>query len=155
MRARTLIASSAVALVALSPLSGCGDDDGGDTASDDAALIAKADFIQAANAACEQRNQQMQAKLKRLYAKAAGKPRDEAAREIIEEVIAPGFEAEAKDLRALEPPPGEEEEVDAVITAIEEMVARTRRDLAAGRKYPYRKTENVAAAYGLPACGRP
>jgi hypothetical protein len=42
-----------------------------------------------------------------------------------------------------------------VITTLEEMVARTRKDLAEGRGYPYRKTENVSAAYGLPACGHP
>ena len=42
-----------------------------------------------------------------------------------------------------------------MIDAIQQMVDRTRADLAAGRNYPYRKTENIAAAYGLPNCGRP
>lgn len=155
MRKRHLIVSAAVALAL--PLGACGDDDdGGNLASNDETVIVKADFVQAANAACEKRSEEMTARAQRLFKKYGGEPDNpKARRALIEEAIAPGFEAEIRDLRALEPPPGEEEEVEEVITTIEEMIARTRKDLAEGRNYPYRKTENVAAAYGLPACGHP
>jgi hypothetical protein len=156
MRRRQLIACVAVALAV--PLSACGDDDGGggNLASNDETVIAKADFIQAANAACERRGDQITAQTQRVFEKYSDQPESPKARkELVSEVIVPGFEAQARDLRALEPPPGEEDEVEEVISTIEEMVERTREDFAEGRDYPYRKTENVAAAYGLPACGHP
>ena len=155
MPKRYLIVAAAAAL-ALS-LGACGDDDdGGNLASNDEAVIVKADFIQAANAACEQRAEEMQKRAQQVFKKYSDQPDSpKVRRAVIEEAIAPGFEAEIEDLRALEPPPGEEEEVEEVLTTIEEMVARTRRDLSEGRGYPYRTTENVSAAYGLPACGHP
>jgi hypothetical protein len=156
MAHRYIVPLAAVCLASFSILAGCGSEDGdGATAATDEALIAKSDFIQAANAACEERIKQMQAKIKKVYAKAAKKSRNAGAEDLIEEVVAPGFEGEVNDLSSLDPPPGDEQEVEAVITAIQEMVDRTKSDLAENRKYPYRKTENVAAAYGLPACGHP
>lgn len=155
MRKRFLIAGAAMALVL--PLGACGDDDdSGNLASNDETVIVKADFIQAANAACERRGEEMTTRTQQIFKRFANQADSAKARRVlIETVIAPGFEAEIRDLRALEPPPGEEEEVEEVITTLEEMVARTRKDLAEGRDYPYRKTENVSAAYGLPACGHP
>ncbi|HEX9968024.1 MAG TPA: hypothetical protein VGB06_08750 [Solirubrobacterales bacterium] len=154
MHKRYVIAGAATAL-ALS-FGACGDDEGGNLASNDEAVIVKADFIQAANAACEQRGEQMTARAQQVFKQYSNQPDSpKARRALIEKAIAPGFEGEIDDLRALEPPPGEEEEVEEVITTLEEMVARTRKDLAEGRNYPYRKTENVSAAYGLPACGHP
>jgi|GEM_PF-3714246 len=156
MRKRYVIAGVATAL-ALS-VGGCGDDDdeGGNLASNDEAVIVKADFIQAGNTACEQRGEEMTARAQQILKQNSGQADSpKSRRALIEKAIAPGFEAEIRDLRALEPPPGEEEEVEEVITTLEEMVARTRKDLAEDRDYPYRKTENVAAAYGLPACGHP
>lgn len=155
MRNRYFLAGAATAL-ALS-LAACGDDDdSGNLASNDESVIVKADFIQAANAACEKRAEEMTTRAQQVFKQFSGQPDSpKVRRAVIEKAIAPGFEAELRDLRALEPPPGEEEEVQEVLTTIEEMVARTRRDLSEGRGYPYRKTENVAAAYGLPACGHP
>jgi hypothetical protein len=154
---RYLIAITvAVAFVALPTIVGCGgDDDDSTNASNDQAMIVKADFIQAANTACQERGKEMKAGAQGLIAEAeSGSPK--AAREkLIKTVIAPGFEGEVDDLKALEPPPGDEEEVEEIITAIQELVDRMRSDLAEGRNYPYRKTENIAAAYGLPACGTP
>jgi hypothetical protein len=156
MLKRYLIASVAAVLVL--GMAACGDDDdeSASASKKNPDVIVKADFIQAANAACEQRSKEIQAKAQKIVAKYSGQPDSPKARkEVIEQAVAPGFEAEARDLRALEPPAGDEEQIDELITAIEEMVARTRKDLAEGRNYPYRKTENLAAAYGLPACGRP
>jgi hypothetical protein len=155
MGKRYFIAGAATAL-ALS-LGACGDDDdSGSLASNDEAVIVKADFIQAADAACEKRAEEMTARAQQVLKQYGGQPDSpKTRRALIEKAIAPGFEAEIRDLQALEPPPGEEEEVEEVIATLEEMVARTRKDLSEGRDYPYRKTENVAAAYGLPACGHP
>lgn len=148
-----LIAIAALLTAAVGP-SGCGDEDESANASDEA-LIVKADFVQAANAVCEKRSEQMQAKARRIYRKGTRLPQDEAIELALEEVIGPGLHGEARDLRALEPPPGDEEQVEELVVAIEDLVARMERDLGKSLRYPYRKTENLAAAYGLPACGHP
>jgi hypothetical protein len=154
MRKGILLVGAAAALAL--PLGACGDDDNEKLTGTEEEIVAKSDFIQSANAACEKRSEEMSAKAEKVVAKFSTQPDSEKGRrEVIEKAIAPGFEAEVKDLRALKPPPGDEEEVEEVIRAIEEMVARTKEDLGAGRVYPYRRTENLAAAYGLPACGHP
>lgn len=155
MRSCRLAGILVTLLVAGSALSACGGDDGGAPNAFDEDTIAKGDFIQAANEACETRAAQIEAKGRRVYAVASKKSRDAGAKLLIEQVVVPGFEREIRDLRALQPPPGDEEEVEGLITALQEMVDRTRGDLAKGRSWPYRKTENLAAAYGLPACGHP
>jgi len=156
MRFRRLIGPTILALAALLVLGGCGDDeDEATSASNDQATIVKADFIQAANAICEQRGEEVKAKSEKILAASGEKPRNVVAKELVEEAVAPAFEREADEIRALEPPAGDEEQVEELVDAIDEMVARTRNDLSANRDYPYRKTENLAAAYGLPDCGRP
>jgi len=139
---------------ALWPMAGCGSDDAS-SASNDQETIVKADFIQAANEICKHRNEEMLAKLRPAYKQAEKLSNEAAAKKLLVRAIVPGFAREVRDLRALQPPPGEEDEVEAVINTIQEMLDRTRKDFAIGRDYPYRKTENVAAAYGLPACGHP
>lgn len=151
------VAVIAIAVFALS--TGCGSDSGDDSSTNASAsadaTIAKADFITAANEACEARSDEIKAKGERVYQEAEGKARSAGAQAIIEEVVAPGFEGEIEDLRALTPPPGDKEEIEELLVAMEETVDRMRNDLALKRFYPYRKTENLAAAYGLPACGHP
>jgi hypothetical protein len=145
----------AALLAAPAAMSGCGRDDAEGASAYDENTVAKADFVQAANAACEARIAEMKERVRRLYGKASQRARDAGAELLIERAVVPVFEKEIKDLQALQSPPGDEDEVAEVISAIEEMVDRTRRDLARDRPYPYRKTENLASAYGLPACGHP
>jgi hypothetical protein len=153
MRGQRFMAVAVVALAASA--SGCGSDDDGPPNAYAEDVIAKADFIQAANAACGARIDQMKEESERVFVRAGKKSPEAGAKLLIEEVVVPGFEGELEDLRALEPPPGDEAEVEGVISAIQEMLDRTRKDLGNDRIYPYRKTENLASAYGLPACGHP
>lgn len=135
---------------------GCGSDSSaGTTSSNTSDIKIKADFIKAANAACESRSAQMQGAGARIFAKTASAPPKAAAEQLVEKVLAPGFKRELRDLRELEPPPGDEAKVEELTTAIQGMVTRMQKDFTIGREHPYRKTENLAAAYGLPACGHP
>lgn len=153
---RSVGAIALTALALLASLGGCGgDEDNGVIASDYDDVIVKADFIQAATEACESRSAQIRAQGRRIYRTAAGKPQAAIAKELVDEVIAPNFEGEIKDLRALDPPPGEEKDVETVIAEIEQMLRRMKNGETLGRIAPYRKSENYAAAYGLPACGHP
>ena len=146
----------ALAVLTLAVLNGCGsDDEGGVIASDYDDVIVKADFIQAATEACEARSAQIRAKGKPLFKAAAEKPQATIAKELVEKVVAPGFEGQIEDLKALEPPPGEEQDVEMVIREIQGMVDRMKEGKTFERIAPYRKSENYAAAYGLPACGHP
>lgn len=155
MRKRYLLGAVVVVLASSSLPIACGGDGADEVDAFDEDVIAKADFIQAANAACQARIKQMKAKSRRVFAKASEKSPQAGAKLLIEQVVVPGFEGELRDLRALQPPPGDEARVEQVIDAIQEMVDRTQRDLGQGRPYPYRKTENLTAAYGLPDCGHP
>ena len=116
-------------------------------------MIVKADFVQAATEACEARSAQIKTKGQQIYKTASKRPAAAVAKDLVDEAIAPSFEGQVEDLRALRPPPGED--VERVIAKIEGMLERMKTGKTFGRRAPYRKSENYAAAYGLPACGHP
>jgi len=123
----------------------------------DGAAQTKAEFIAAANALCAKRRQRAQAKLSRIFRSA---PRNESKQaglqRTVETAIAPEMEAEAEELRALGAPRGDEEAVEAIVKALEAVVAEAREDPAAFVNQPgvFKSAERAARAYGLDVCGR-
>lgn len=81
--------------------------------------------------------------------------------ELVDDVIVPGFEAEVRELRELQPPVGDTHQVEGVLAAIEQTVDRLRKAPPIGpnssfkANHPYRPAEEIAADYGLTACGHP
>jgi hypothetical protein len=157
---RTLIVL-AIAAAAL-PAAGCGGggDDGagaanGSTATDgaDRATGAKGEFVEAANAACFQRRKQMRQEFNALARNASETP--SAVESLIERVIAPGLEAEVREIRALEPPPAETRQIEAILAAIQETVDQAQADPVEFTKHgPFSEVTKLANEYGLTACGR-
>ena len=125
--------------------------------------LTKAEFAAKANALCSKQKRRIQAKLRKVFksAQAEGSrkqgPQQAAIRELVEEGIAPAMEAEVDGLRALGAPRGDTGSVEAIVDAIELLVAEARRDpeAFAGNSTAFEKARKLAAAYGIDACGRP
>ena len=125
-----------------------------------AAPKSKAEFVAMANALCEKQRKQSQAKLSEIFkgSQETEQPSSQQAgmRQIADEAVAPAMEAEAEELRALGAPSGDEEQVEAIATALESVAAEAREDPKAFVMNPnaMKKSEAAADAYGIGACGR-
>lgn len=174
MRARYLLIAIAVS-AGLALAAGCGDDDeGGSPARDETAntsetagtsesasttestgIVSKEEFLDQANSVCAKRSAEVKVKGQRLFKKIFNDPEAVAARKMTQQVIIPTFEGEVRDLKALNIPAGDGQEVAAIYGAIEEMVEEIKVNPSAQGFYPYTKAEKLAAEYGLTACGHP
>lgn len=140
---------------------GCGDDgsstaqssSNGQSSNGAASTSPDGDFLSEANAACEKRMAELRSKGKRLLDAYYTKPLP--ARAMAEKVVIPAFEAELRDLEALEAPPQNRRGAEAVESAIRRMIARLEANPKAGNFYPYTEAEKIAAKHGLAACGQP
>jgi hypothetical protein len=144
---------AAVMVVAIA-VAGCG---GGDS-STTAGSISKEEFITKADAICKKGTERLQ---KAIFA-ALKHPQNltkvsEAEQiKIVTTAMVPNISREAKELRALGVPEGDEEKVDAMISALEEGVETAEQDPQAVTKSSdvvFGISSRIAGEYGLTACG--
>lgn len=163
MRGRDLVAAAFV-LFALATAASCGGGGSGDGQSatefgeagtTSAETIPKSDFVAQANAVCVKRRAAIKVKGEHIFKQIFNSPPDVGAKRLVNEVIAPGFEAEVRELKEVGVPDQGANQVDAVYKAIEDVVKSVKSNPKAQGYYPYNKAAHLAAAYGLPACGHP
>ncbi len=118
----------------------------------------KADFIVKTNALCAKRLQQIQTDVREIFESAKGEGSQQAALlKLVDDAIAPGLEAEADELGALEPPQGDAGKIEEIVAAIEAAVAEARKDPQAfltNSTAALAKPQQLARAYGIGSCGR-
>jgi hypothetical protein len=151
---------AATSLAALLLVAGCGGDDesGGDASvagSTASAGVSKSEFIDQANSLCAKRSAELKVKGRRVFKEVFTKPEPIAAKAMTTKVIIPVFEGELRDLKTLNVPPNDGEKVSAIYKAIEDMIARIKKNPQAEGFYPYKEAEKLSAEYGITACGHP
>jgi hypothetical protein len=164
-----VLAAAAAILV----LAGCGSDGGEDTGTassptpgtdagnggGETTVSSSGDLIAQANAVCVASKRKIDAKLiPLLRANASGNWETAELEKLVNDIVAPGFEQQARELRALAGEPGDGGELVLVTAAIEDSVDRARQDpagFAVGQKRPFAQSEAVARRAGLAACGHP
>jgi len=136
-------------------LAGCG---GGSDDSTSGKSISKEEFIAKADAICKKGTERLQ---KAIFT-ALKNPRNltkvsEAEQiKIVTTAMVPNVSREAEELRALGIPDGDEEKVDAMITALEEGVETAEQDpkvVTESSDAVFGISSRIAAEYGLEACG--
>lgn len=158
LRAAILTVSTGAFLL----VAGCGgdNDDPSGLSSTPPASKTKAEFVDAANAICAEKGSAMQKKTLQILKGAQGTS-NRAQLQAIDTAIVPNLEAEVDELRALTPPVGHEARVERILSAIEDTVDQLRNakpvdaDSTFEENHPYRPGEQIAARYGLTACGHP
>jgi hypothetical protein len=133
-----------------------GSESGGDAVSTTPGTgFSKEEFVDQANALCAKNSAELKVKGRQTFKKVFSKPEKVAAEAMAQQVIIPAMEAELRDLKTLNVPTGDENQIYAIYAAIEEIYERLKKDATWGDFYPYTKAENLAASYGLTACGHP
>jgi hypothetical protein len=143
-----LVGALAIAIVA-----GCGggDDDG------DSGSLTKAEFIKQADAICANGDKTISADFEDFAEEKGIKDEPDKAQqeEAIVEVVAPAVQEQADEIKALGAPDGDEKQIEAMLTAVEEGVEDLEENpsqLTEG-KNPLAKGSKLARDYGLEKCG--
>jgi hypothetical protein len=144
-----------IVVVATVLFAGCG----GDDSSSSANSISKEEFIAKANAVCKRSNKRMEVAFAKFLKanRDIKKPTDPALQQLVGDVMVPSIKREIEELRALGIPDGDEEKVEAMVSALEEgletaednpkVVTSTSSDTIFGI------ASRIASEYGLETCG--
>jgi hypothetical protein len=156
------LASLVLALLALAVglvVAGCGDDDEepesgatGATGAAGATLETKADWIVAADAICEQANEDFEDIARDQYPE--GPPEGEDAVVFGEEVVIPSLESQHEQISGLGAPEGEEEAITDILDKLQAGIDAVKEDPGSFLETDALDDANAAAqAYGLKVCG--
>lgn len=150
-----LAACAAIALI----VAGCG---GGDDNTDSTASteLTKAQFLKQGNAICAKANEELEAKVSKLF-KENGlseneQPTTAELTKVAEDILTPIVSRQIDEIRDLGAPADEEEQVDKILSAAEEGVEKGKEDpdsLLGPNGGPFAKANKLAIEYGLKTCG--
>lgn len=149
-----LIALLSGVVVATLAVAGCGGGDDEVTVSS----LTKAEFIKKADAACKKSEDRIQADFA-AYAtkhKDITKPTEADYAELIDVVLVPNVEQEAEDIRSLGAPSGDEDQVEAMLDALEESIEKAEDEpkvLISDSTKIFGESSKLAKDYGLKVCG--
>jgi hypothetical protein len=146
-------------LVAIAVIAaGCGSSD--DSSDETSAELTKVEFVKAGDAICKKGSDQI-ADEADDYAKEndvdTSNPSKEDQEELIVSVVVPSLQTQADELSELSPPSGEEDEVAAIITALEDGAEEIEDDPASLMEAgggPLEKANELANEFGFAACGQ-
>jgi hypothetical protein len=140
--------AAGVALVA----AGCGDEEESTATGASGAPSSRAEFIAEADAICRRYLNE----LDRAAAEAfRGRTSAKEIERYISDEFAPATEDELAEIRALTPPAGDEEEVDAILDAAENAVDAVGDNPSLfSTGSPFAKANRLASEYGLRVCGQ-
>ena len=153
---KAFLAALAV-LVALAALvAGCG---GGDETTDSATVtLTKTEFIKQGDAICKEFNENNEGEAEE-FAEENGftleKASEEQLEEAVSEVLVPSLNKQAEELDALGAPEGDEEQVEAIVTAVEDATGEIEDDPSSVfEEKVFEKPNRLAEAYGFKVCGQ-
>lgn len=139
-----LAAAAALALIA----AGCGGDD-----EDSGPPLTEEEFVAQGDEICAQGDEELTAAAEEQFGSPEEAPPRDEQEQFISEVVAPNFEQQLEDLRALNPPEEDSEQVDELLSALEELVQTARDDPGAVLDGEVTEASELAQEYGFTACG--
>lgn len=130
---------------------GCGGDD---ESPFTATGVTKPRYIADGDQICRDAERRLREAARELARTARGDPTGNAVERAAEETVIPIIRDRIEDLRELEPPPGDGEEVDEIYDAAEDALARieARPALAERGDEVFREASRLASAYGFQDC---
>ncbi|KRB78924.1 hypothetical protein ASE01_23610 [Nocardioides sp. Root190] len=138
------------AAVVVSMLSGCSDDKAApeEPEADGSSALAKAEFIEQADAICRATNERIQEAGEAL----GDSPEPADAFQHLEEVVLPELSAQAKALRELTPPDGDVATIEEMLDALD--AALDAAGEGSGDDDPLVTANQIALDYGFGECGK-
>jgi hypothetical protein len=134
-----------------------GSSEGGETST---ASITKPELIKQGDEICTAGNKAIEEQAEE-FAEEEGvdteNPTTEQQEELVTQVVAPEVKAQAEEIAALGAPSGEEAEVEAIVTAVEDAATEVEEDpsliVEAKDNGPFTEANELATEYGFKVCG--
>jgi hypothetical protein len=154
------------ALAVVFSVGGCGDseEDGSGDAAGTTPTIGKAEFIKKADAICSRTSGKIAETTSNALAKFADDPAalKEGMADVVPTLFVPRVEEEIAEIRSLGSPPGDEDQIDAFLNALQAVVdqaeedpeAFARADFTSPAENPYQEADELADKYGFKKCPR-
>jgi hypothetical protein len=167
MRNRIAIIAALVCAAFALAVAGCGggDESSSTTASTAAASsttdasgtpLSKEEFIQQADAICKAGNQSTAQAANDLFS--GGQPTQQQVDQFATDTLIPAIQDEIDQIGALTPPAGDEDDVQAILTAVSGALEKVKADptalFASTDEGPFKEADQLASAYGLKVCGQ-
>jgi hypothetical protein len=148
-----MLAAMAIAIVA----AGCGSSDD----STETVVLTKAEFITQGDAICKKGSEQIEDEADAFAEENdidTSKPTKEEQEEVISGVLGPALQGQAEEISALGAPDGEEEKVEAIVTALESGAEELEDDpgslLEESGTDPLEEANELANEFGFKECGQ-
>ncbi len=142
----------ALAAVGAALASGCG---GGGSSSSTTAALTKDEFIAKADAICKQGNQDVNAEAKKTFSQGQ-QPSQQQVTQFVNDALIPSIQSQVDGIRALTPPAGDEDTINAMLDDVESALDQAKQDPASvvSGGGTFAKANQEAQAYGLRECGK-
>ena len=154
---KALLAAFAALFALAALMAGCG---GGDETTNETVTLTKAEFIKQGDTICKEGNKEIQKGFEEYVEEndlpENKEPSAEQGVELTETVILPNVKQQAEEIRDLGAPEGDEEQVDELVTSLEDAVAEGEDDpesLFEGKTDPFAEVNEIATDYGFKVCG--
>ena len=144
-----------LAALALVVVAGCGSDD--DEGGEETQTLTKVEFIKQGDEICgeaEDRSEKEAEEFAEENGFTLEKANEEQIEEAISEVLVPALNRQAEELDALGAPEGDEERVEAIVTALEDGASEVADEpKIAFQGQPLKEASKLAKDYGFKVCG--
>lgn len=146
MRGFKVGATSAVLVIAFA-VAGCGSDD---SSSD--STITKSEFITQANEICASSNKAIDTASEDAFS--SNQPSDAEIESFVNETVIPEVETQLTGIRDLGTPEGEEDQVNAILDAVDSALEESKVDPTSlvGESDPFAEANKLSEEYGLNEC---
>lgn len=160
MRTKSALVAVATAAIAIAGCGGSSSTTGGATGATGAtgaqgAPLSKSAFLAKGNAICAKGNQQIQAATKKEFPQGQ-QPSQAELNKFATDTLIPVVQQEIDGIKALPPPSGDEDKVNAIISAAQSALDKGKQDpstLVSQGSDPFAQANKLANAYGLTKCG--
>lgn len=147
---RSLTPLTAVTIVGVLALAGCGGDDSS-TSTQAAEPLTKSEFIAQADAICGEQNQIIEKAANETFSSGSA-PTSEQIQEFADTMV-PALRAELEGIQALTPPEADQQEVDAMLASLQTGIEQIEGDPGSLQNDPLAEASSRAQSYGLRVCG--
>jgi hypothetical protein len=155
LRKRLILLFAAVLALAL--VAGCGSSDDSTDTVEETVTLTKAEFIKQGDQICERAEKDSETEAEEFAEEndfELEKASEEQLEEAITEVLVPALDRQVDELAALGAPEGDEEQIDAIIVALEDASADVADDPSqAFEGEPLKEASELADEYGFKVCG--
>jgi len=133
---------------------GCGDDDdAADPGESESASPTKEEWIAEADQICAEGDEEIEAEATKVFS--GGAPSQQKIEQFTRETLIPGIRSQAEQIEALGAPEGDEEEVEAIVTSLNEGLGELEEDPSSleGPDGALAEATRRVSEYGAQVCG--